>query len=137
MSAPPLSGLLEAALYTDDLAAAEEFYSGLLGLPIVVRAEGRHIFFRCGGTILLVFNPEATRRPAQEGALPVPPHGAEGPGHVCFASNDLDDWVAFLTGKGIEVESDFRWPHGPRSVYVRDPAGNSIEFAEPALWEAA
>ena len=27
-----------------------------------------------------------------------------------------------------------RWPNGARSIYVRDPAGNSLEFAEPALW---
>ena len=34
-------------------------------------------------------------------------------------------------------EADFAWPGGGRSVYVRDPAGNSIEFADPAIWEPA
>ena len=43
--------------------------------------------------------------------------------------------VTRLTDSGIAIESDFHWPHGPRSVYVRDPAGNSVEFADPALWE--
>ncbi len=70
-------------------------------------------------------------------ALPVPPHGAKGPGHVCFAvaADDIDPLLASLGAQGVDVESDFRWPHGPRSVYVRDPFGNSIEFAEPTLWD--
>ena len=30
--------------------------------------------------------------------------------------------------------ADFQWPNGARSIYFRDPAGNSIEIAEPRLW---
>ena len=26
------------------------------------------------------------------------------------------------------------WPNGARSLYFRDPAGNSVEIAEPRLW---
>ena len=26
------------------------------------------------------------------------------------------------------------WPNGARSIYFRDPAGNSLECAEPGLW---
>ncbi|TIX39705.1 MAG: glyoxalase/bleomycin resistance/extradiol dioxygenase family protein, partial [Mesorhizobium sp.] len=25
-------------------------------------------------------------------------------------------------------------PQGGRSIYIRDPSGNSIEFAEPRIW---
>ena len=32
MAAPPILGTLESALYADDLAAAERFYGGVLGL---------------------------------------------------------------------------------------------------------
>lgn len=136
-AAPPsLDGVLEAALYVDDLDAAEAFYGGLLGLEKIARVDGRHVFFRCGATVVLLFVAEATRIPPADGALPVPPHGASGPGHLCFAASGaaLDAWRERLDLKGIAIESDFRWPHGPRSIYVRDPAGNSVEFAEPALW---
>jgi hypothetical protein len=34
----------------------------------------------------------------------------------------------------VAIESDFAWPGGGRSLYFRDPAGNSLEFAEPAIW---
>ncbi|MFO1143760.1 MAG: glyoxalase/bleomycin resistance/extradiol dioxygenase family protein, partial [Amaricoccus sp.] len=47
---------------------------------------------------------------------------------------ELDQWRARLERAGVAVEADFRWPNGSRSIYVRDPAGNSVEFAEPALW---
>lgn len=136
---PDIDGVLEAALYADDLDAAERFYGGLLGLPVVVRKEGRHVFFRAGGTIVLVFRSAATRTPPDSGSpFPVPPHGAEGAGHLCFrtSASALDAWAEALPAAGVPVEADFRWPNGARSLYVRDPAGNSVEFAEPALWHA-
>jgi catechol 2,3-dioxygenase-like lactoylglutathione lyase family enzyme len=129
-------GVLEAAIYVDDLDAAEAFYAGTVGLDIVTRVDPRHIFFACGTSVVLAFVAEHTKVPPREDQLPVPPHGAVGPGHLCFSvpGEDLDGWVAHLTGEGYDIESDFNWPHGPRSVYVRDPAGNSVEFAEPKLW---
>lgn len=133
---PAIEGILETALYAKDLDAAEAFYGDLLGLERIVRVEGRHVFFRCGAGVLLVFNPQATVVPPSPKGLPVPPHGARGPGHVCFrvAAADLDFWAKKLVEAGIAIEADFRWPNGARSIYFRDPAGNSIECAEPALW---
>jgi len=131
-----IRGLLEAALYADDLDAARRFYGGVLGLPELVSQDGRHIFFRCGQTVLLIFRAEASEQPPGPDALPVPSHGARGPGHVCLsvAEDDLPALVQHLAATGITLESDFRWPHGPRSIYIRDPAGNSVEFASSALW---
>ena len=137
MAAPAVLGTLESSLYAGDLDAAERFYAGTLGLAVVTRQEGRHVFFRVGGSILLVFDPDATVAGPQPGAkLPVPAHGARGPGHYCLAAEagTLDAWRAHLVAEGVEIEADFRWPNGARSIYVRDPAGNSVEFADPALW---
>jgi catechol 2,3-dioxygenase-like lactoylglutathione lyase family enzyme len=53
--------ILEACVYADDLDAAERFYTGVLGMEVITRVEGRHVFFRCGGRVFLVFNPERTR----------------------------------------------------------------------------
>ena len=39
-----------------------------------------------------------------------------------------------LEEAGVAIEADFRWPNGARSIYFRDPAGNSLEIAEPKLW---
>ena len=75
-----IDGILETAIYAEDLDAAEAFYGGLLGLEKVLRAGDRHVFFRCGPGILLIFNPTETVKPPSDDALPVPPHGATGPG---------------------------------------------------------
>jgi catechol 2,3-dioxygenase-like lactoylglutathione lyase family enzyme len=131
-----IEGILETALYTDDLDAAEAFYGGVLGLEKVLRAGNRHLFFRCGEMILLIFDPKETVKPPSSDALPVPPHGATGPGHLCFRmrAEAIDRMVEKLNKAGIVIESDFRWPNGARSIYFRDPAGNSLECAEPKLW---
>lgn len=131
-----IEGILETALYAEDLDAAETFYGGVLGLERVLRAGDRHVFFRCGAGILLIFNPAETVKPPPESALQVPPHGANGPGHACFrvAREHLDAMAERLTAAGIGVESEVTWPNGARSIYFRDPAGNSLECAEPGLW---
>jgi catechol 2,3-dioxygenase-like lactoylglutathione lyase family enzyme len=131
------SAILESALYVTDLAAAEEFYAGVLGLKLLGRVEGRHLFFRCGAGVLLIFNAEATKvPPAADAKLKVPAHGTVGEGHLCFAASTVEiaDWKAHLEAKKIAIESEFEWPQGGRSIYIRDPSGNSIEFAEPRIW---
>ncbi|SEH28477.1 VOC family protein [Rhizobium sp. NFR12] len=131
-----IDGILETALYVDDLDAAEAFYGELLGLERVLRAGDRHVFYRCGPGILLIFNRAETLKSPPDDALPVPPHGTTGPGHVCFRMDGpaIDRMVEKLNKAGIVMESDFRWPTGARSLYFRDPAGNSLECAEPRLW---
>ena len=135
--APALEGILETALYATDLDAAEAFYGGILGLQRITRAGNRHVFYRCGQGVLLIFNPaETVKPPAQDSALPVPPHGTTGRGHMCFrvAAEALDAWRRKLEASDVTIESDLRWPNGARSFYFRDPAGNSLECAEPGLW---
>ena len=135
-AAQALSGILEAAVYVDDLDVAAVFYGGILGLEMVGQQDGRHVFFRCGETIVLVFRAEETRKPAPSGGLPIPVHGATGAGHLCFAVDgaSLDGWRQRLVDADVKIEADFRWDNGARSIYFRDPGGNSIELAEPRLW---
>lgn len=139
--APPVLGTLESALYADDLQAATDFWQGVMGLDAFQTVPGRHVFFRVTDDprpqVLLVFRPDATGQPPKPDArLPVPPHGARGPGHFCLAvaPDAMDRWREHLTAHGIAIEADFHWPNGARSIYLRDPAGNSIELADPAIW---
>ena len=127
-----LGQLREAAIYTSDLATAERFYHNVLGLEIISRMESRGISFRCGETVLLVFDPERTRRPDSE----VPTHGAAGEGHIAFVVEDseLDRWQTRLKGFGVAIEAEVAWPSGGRSLYFRDPARNVVELAPPTLW---
>jgi catechol 2,3-dioxygenase-like lactoylglutathione lyase family enzyme len=131
--------ILETALYVDDLGKAEQFYGSVLGLDLISIVPGRNMFFRCGEGVLLLFNAAATRV-ALQGPLPVPTHGASGQGHVCFraSSAEMDLWIVHLRNQGVEIEADFFWPSsGGRSIYFRDPSGNSLEFGEPKIWGLA
>ena len=128
--------ILETALYADDLEAAEAFYTVILGLDVILRVEGRHVFFRLENSVLLVFNPASTETQRTDDALSAPPHGARGPGHACFkvGSEGLDAWRQKLAKAEIEIETEITWPNGAQSIYFRDPAGNSLEFGEAKMW---
>jgi catechol 2,3-dioxygenase-like lactoylglutathione lyase family enzyme len=122
--------VLETCLYARDLIAAEVFYRAL-GLEFVSRLEGRHVFFRAGGAMFLIFNPDAS---AIAGDLP--PHaGAEG-GHACFRVEpaELPAWRSRLEALGLEV-TPYEWSRGRgTSLYFRDPAGNLLELAPAGIW---
>lgn len=129
--------ILESALYAENLEETAAFYADVIGLEHIATAEGRHVFFRAGQGVLLLFRPSSTRKPtAPDARVPVPPHGSTGDGHLCFAAtaDEIDRWRERLREAGIEIEADFEWPQGGRSIYFRDPAGNSIEMAEPRIW---
>lgn len=132
-----IEGILETALYVDDLNAAEAFYAGVLGLEVILKQPDRHVFFRCGRGVLLLFHADHSLIPAGPDMLPVPTHGARGPSHACFrmARAQMDRMVAHLATAGVAIEADFVWPNGARSIYFRDPAGNSLECAEARLWQ--
>jgi catechol 2,3-dioxygenase-like lactoylglutathione lyase family enzyme len=111
--------VLEACLYAADLDAAERFYVEVLGLERFSAAPGRHVFFRCGQGMFLVFNPERTSTETSlVGGAPVPTHGAAGAGHVAFAVPDADipAWRSRLEAAGVAIESEVSWPRGGRSL---------------------
>ena len=131
------SSVLETALYVADLDQAAQFYSRVLGLRQFAAVEVRHVFFRAGNGVFLLFNPDATEI-ADEG-LGVPAHGARGPGHAAFemAENEVDWWRAHLRGEGVPIEKELRWPNGGLSLYFRDPDGNSLELVTRRTWGLA
>jgi XTP/dITP diphosphohydrolase len=127
--------VLETILYGEDIKALRHFYEAILGLEVRRELADQFVFLHCGAGMLLVFNPlKSEVKPRSPTSAP--PHGAHGPGHVCFSASaeELDVWRKHLEAHGISIEADFEWPGGGRSIYCRDPAGNSVEFAEPRIW---
>lgn len=127
-----LTAILETSLYVRDLEAAQRFYSLLLGYAPYSVQPGRHVFYRLESAMLLLFAARESRRP--DGALP--PHGAEGAGHVAFRvpGEDIPSWREQLQGLAIPVESDWTWPNGAASIYFRDPDGNLLEITTGGIW---
>jgi catechol 2,3-dioxygenase-like lactoylglutathione lyase family enzyme len=131
-------GILETVLYAEDLPAAEAFYRDVLGLEVYSSQDGRHVFFRCGEAMFLVFNPGVTStQDVEVDDTTIPRHGCTGRGHVAFRvpEAELTQWERRLSDAGVPIETRIAWPQGGRSVYFRDPAGNSVELATPQLWK--
>jgi catechol 2,3-dioxygenase-like lactoylglutathione lyase family enzyme len=129
------SGIYETVLYGPDVHELVGFYSDVVGLRAIDPPDDHSAAFRLGdGSLLLIFDPQRSAAPGRF----VPSHGTTGEGHVAFriGAGELDPYTDRLRDAGIEVEREITWPLGGRSVYVRDPAGNSVEFVEGEIWDA-
>src|SRR4051794_41033422 len=93
-----IQAIVETAIYVDDLDRAEAFYRDVLGLEVIGKEAGRHVFFRVGDGVLLAFDPDATLR----GEV-LPSHGTRGPGHFALGlrAETLDAWRDRLGGHGV------------------------------------
>ena len=129
-------GVYETVLYASDVRTAARFYADVLGLTLVDGPDELAAAFRLAdGGILLIFDPGRASAPGRR----VPSHGAEGAGHVAFAveTGALDTRAAGLRRRGVEIEREIDWNGRGRSIYFRDPAGNSVELVEGDIWPAA
>ena len=117
----------ETVVYAADLEAATAFYRDVLGL----REVDEMAFRLDDGGILLLFDPSRSAQPGR----PVPSHGPSGGSvHVACAVDELEPWRERLAAAGVAIEHEHEWARGARSLYVRDPAGNSVELVEGDLW---
>jgi catechol 2,3-dioxygenase-like lactoylglutathione lyase family enzyme len=124
--------VFETCLCVDDLAAAKDFYTRVLGLSDASDISDRGIAFRCGAGVVILFDPRQSRHPHNG----IPGHGTTGIGHIAFPveSAELPAWREHLKECGVAIESEVNWPSGGTSIYFRDPAGNVLELAPPSLW---
>ncbi len=121
----------ETCLYSTDLKRAEEFYAHILGLEKIVSVENRHVFFRAGSSVLLIFNPDVTKHETS-----VPPHFGSGQLHIAFevAREDYVSTKEKILAKGVTIEHEHDWPGGYKSFYFRDTDNHCIEIVEAGMW---
>ncbi len=137
-NAPPVTGVLETALYVADIERAAAFYERLLGSRVLLDEPGRmRALDVAERQVLLLFAIGASERSNPVPGGVVPPHDARGHIHVCFAipSTALDAWEAHLAASDIEVISRVHAERGGTSLYFRDPDGHLVELATPGLWQ--
>lgn len=123
----------ETCLYIQDLEKAFEFYHGKLGLPVINYMHGKHLFLRVGSSVLLLFNPEDSRKKASP-----PPHYGAGVQHFAFevSQDRYQEAKNEIISKGISIIDQVQWPTGKESFYFRDPDGNVLEIVpENGIWE--
>jgi catechol 2,3-dioxygenase-like lactoylglutathione lyase family enzyme len=128
--APALDGLLETALYVEDLGRAEAFYRDVLGLAVVDTSPRLTAMAAGPRQLLLLFKRGASN------ALPLTPHDAGGQQHIAFAvpAAALAAWESWLTAHHVSILERKSWGRGGVSLYFSDPDGHLLELATPGVW---
>ena len=152
-----LSGINHLALVCKDMARTVDFYTNVLGMPLVKTIDlpmgmGQHFFFDCGGGDCVAFFwfPDApAAQPGVSSAAVLPGKGdlatAHGSmNHVAFnvPVDKFEEYCEKLTAAGVEISDisnhdDSEWTVSKemhegvyiRSVYFFDPDGILLEFA--------
>ena len=133
---PTVNGILETALYVDDLKRSIGFYQDTFGFEVIGGDDRFCAFSVAGRQVLLLFRKGGTTAPVATPAGAIAPHDGDGQLHFAFSipASELATWDEWLKGKGVEIESRVRWPAGGVSLYLRDPDGHLVELATPGLW---
>src|SRR3954470_17597646 len=117
----PVTGVSELVLEVVDLEAAEAFYAGTLGLPVVDRWPQREAIWVMAGdrTRIGLWRPQVGLERGRGGV------------HVHFALHiadaDYDSAVELLRSRGEAVE-EIAFDGAGRAAYVTDPDGNVVEL---------
>ncbi len=133
---PKLAGVIETALYVDDLTRAITFYRDILGVA-ALNQDARFAAFDVGGhSVLLLFKRGATLETVHLPGGTIPPHDGHGPLHIAFAvtTNELPAWERRLVEQGVVIEARTAWPRGGHSIYFRDPDNHLLELVTPGVW---
>ncbi|WP_299759872.1 VOC family protein [uncultured Pontibacter sp.] len=122
----------ETCLYVQNLDASKDFYHNKLGFKVIGEVAGRHVFFRAGASVLLCFNPEASKESKN-----LPPHFGSGQLHLAFEveQQQYEPWKQKVQDLGIAIEQEFDWGGGFLSFYFRDPDEHLLEVVMEGMWE--
>jgi glyoxylase I family protein len=132
---PPfaLEGLDHVLLVVDDMERALAFYEGVLGCVLEERyPQWGMAQLRAGAALINLVDVAA-----ENGAWALPDvAGGRNMDHLCIALGRHDEQALreHLARHGVEIVEE-SWHAGARgeslSIYVRDPAGNTLELKGP------
>jgi catechol 2,3-dioxygenase-like lactoylglutathione lyase family enzyme len=130
MGVPKSSGILESALYVEDVRRSAQFYQRIFGFPVISDFGERGCAIKAAERqVLLLFKKGGSRDITS-------PHDGDGELHIAFAVDEaeLAPWEAWLAENEIAVEEKRTWELGGTSVYFRDPDRHLLEIATPGVW---
>jgi catechol 2,3-dioxygenase-like lactoylglutathione lyase family enzyme len=115
-----IRGVYEVAIKVRDLAAAERFYTDVLGCEVGLRDATRPwIFLRVGAEGMIVLQENQGDWPQQHFAFTV-------------AERDIDAAAAELRRQGVATEGPMVHEWIPaKSLYFADPDGHDLELCAP------
>lgn len=117
-------------MIVDDVDAAIAFWERHAGLSVEMHPAPGFAMLSRGSLRLLLNRPGAggAGAEARDGTAPSP----GGWTRVQVPTTDLDAAVTRLRADGVTFRTDVVAGTGGRQVVVDDPAGNAVEFFEPA-----
>ena len=130
-----VSGILETAIYVDDLPRSAAFYRRLFGFGTLLENDRIVALNVADRNVLLLFPKGASTSPAVLPGGVIPPH--DGPGQLHFAFSIAAEDAGRgrrLRSEGVAIESVVTWPRGGTSLYFRDPDGRCVELISPGWW---
>ncbi len=136
---PSVQGILETALYVNDVPRAAEFYRRLFGFGVLAESERLVTLNVADRSVLLLFKEGATADAFEAPGGTIPGHAGSGPTHFALSidAQDVGAWKARLAAEGVAIESEVTWPGGAQSVYFRDVDGSLAELITPGFWQLA
>lgn len=124
----PTAGLRHVALYVQNFAECEHFYTELLGMRVEWRPDPDNLYLTTGADNLALHRASSDFVLAKHQRLD----------HIGFfltEKDEVDSWYAFLRDQNVTIKAlpkDHR--DGTRSFYCADPDGNIVQMIYyPAL----
>ena len=112
-------GLRHVALFVDNFAETEDFYTRLMGMQVEWRPDANNVYLTSGNDNLALHKVNVAKKP---GKLD----------HIGFFINDLaavDQWYAFLASNNVQLLTEPRLHRdGARSFYCLDPADTRVQI---------
>lgn len=135
-AAPSINGILETALYVENVEASARWYQDVFGFTELLN-DGRLIALNIAPrSVLLLFKKGASNGPNPSPGGIIPPHDGTGKLHFALSieESQLQTWRVHLERKGVRIEAEIAPPQGGKSLYFRDLDGNLVELATRGLW---
>jgi len=133
---PEVDGIVESALYVDDVERSVQFYQRIFGFDVLLQDARLAAMGVAGQQVLLLFKKGASAQPSMTDGGVIPPSDGGGSLHVAFsvAKEALTVWHEWLNENGVAIESTVRWKRGGKSIYFRDPDRHLVELVTPGTW---
>jgi len=133
---PEVSGLLEAAIYVDDLDRSVEFYQQILDFTLILQSNRGCALSVADQQVLVILKKGKSKQARATPGGTIPATEGEGTLHVAFsiATDDLEEWKEWLEENDVEIESTVKWARGGQSLYFRDPDDHVVELVTPGCW---